>query len=59
MQVNHHEGMRAGEMALPPASGSIEWPSQSNPEKSSLVVQIKKELVGQHSLRVGFLAPCH
>lgn len=46
MQVNHHEGMRAGEMALPPASGSIEWPSQSNPEKSSLVVQIKKELVG-------------
>ena len=30
MRAGEHEGMRAGEVALPPADDSIGWPSWSS-----------------------------
>lgn len=38
--VSWPEGMTAGEVTLPPASGGIRWPSHSNPEEFALVMQI-------------------
>ena len=35
-------GMRRGELPLPPADGSIGWPSQSSAGELALVVQIKE-----------------
>lgn len=40
------KGMSAGELALPPANGSIGWPCQSKPGEFVLMVQVKKKLVG-------------
>lgn len=42
------EGMRTGEMVLPPADGCIGWPSQSSTGKLTLVVQIRESQQTDH-----------
>ena len=48
------EGMRAGEMTLPPTDGGIGWPSQSSAGELALVVQIRESrCTGQLSYNPG------
>jgi hypothetical protein len=42
------EGMRTGEMTLPPANGSIGWPSQSSDGEITLVVQTRESQQTDH-----------